>query len=471
MPLDLVAKIDETASFLSCPQCLQSKNVSKCLHGCHCDLQGVLRNGESSTGKIGMLVRLSSFAIAYVMMCPAFTLGQAFSIWACRISWGGVWFAWPLKWIPIRCHGQALIRDLDGSGSQFVWDPFLSVSSRGAPYCDIDHSLVFAFPLLFSMLKFFIYVARKTGASLKLTVLNAKGRVEDWDPTGQAGSSKVSGVSPPMAAEVWTMVAGGGASVVYSDTVAVRPPKRDEDLTIRRLDPDGGGSKRVTKTVSPGQDYGWGNELANYGEYSGAPSTEAGKTYENRYPHEEQTQQIPSEVSWSDRWLWDVDSGFVTAGDVHLCQDHPVPDVPIQAPTRQISDHWWRTGFFLLSSLILCVLDFSRGIANFTDVAATFTGLIKAETSNKYLYTMYLHIIWMYADINKLHAQSQQKSSERPAAGLGYVCWPDKGQSSDSQFQNNHMSFSSFILKENKIQIWCRRAGPNYLEASEIRMP
>lgn len=81
-----------------------------------------------------------------------------------------------------------------------------------------------------------------------------------------------------MAAEVWTMVAGGGASVVYSDTVAVRPPKRDEDLTIRRLDPDGGGSKRVTKTVSPGQDYGWGNELANYGEYSGAPSTEAGKT-------------------------------------------------------------------------------------------------------------------------------------------------------------------------------------------------
>jgi len=29
------------------------------------------------------------------------------------------------------------------------------------------------------MLKFFIYVARKTGASLKLTVLNAKGRVED----------------------------------------------------------------------------------------------------------------------------------------------------------------------------------------------------------------------------------------------------------------------------------------------------
>jgi len=37
------------------------------------------------------------------------------------------------------------------------------------------------------------------------------------------------------------MVAGGGASVVYADTVA---------------------------------DYGWGHELANYGEYSGAPSTQ-----------------------------------------------------------------------------------------------------------------------------------------------------------------------------------------------------
>ena len=54
----------------------------------------------------------------------------------------------------------------------------------------------------------------KSGASLKLTVLNAQGRI-------------------------WTMVAGGGASVIYSDTIC-----------------DLGGSK----------------ELANYGEYSGAPS-------------------------------------------------------------------------------------------------------------------------------------------------------------------------------------------------------
>lgn len=60
----------------------------------------------------------------------------------------------------------------------------------------------------------------KTGASLKLTILNHAGRI-------------------------WTMVAGGGASVVYADTIS---------------------------------DLGFGHELANYGEYSGAPSEE--HTYE-----------------------------------------------------------------------------------------------------------------------------------------------------------------------------------------------
>lgn len=54
----------------------------------------------------------------------------------------------------------------------------------------------------------------KTGASLKLTVLNPKGRI-------------------------WTLVAGGGASVVYADAIASS---------------------------------GFADELANYGEYSGAPT-------------------------------------------------------------------------------------------------------------------------------------------------------------------------------------------------------
>lgn len=60
----------------------------------------------------------------------------------------------------------------------------------------------------------------QSGASLKLTVLNPRGRV-------------------------WTMVAGGGASIVYTDTIS---------------------------------DLGYADELGNYGEYSGDPSE--GLTYE-----------------------------------------------------------------------------------------------------------------------------------------------------------------------------------------------
>jgi ATP-citrate lyase beta-subunit len=60
----------------------------------------------------------------------------------------------------------------------------------------------------------------KSGASLKLTILNPKGRV-------------------------WTMVAGGGGSVIYTDTIV---------------------------------DLGYRDELANYGEYSGNPTTDL--TYE-----------------------------------------------------------------------------------------------------------------------------------------------------------------------------------------------
>ncbi|HOT06519.1 MAG TPA: ATP citrate lyase citrate-binding domain-containing protein [Methanotrichaceae archaeon] len=56
----------------------------------------------------------------------------------------------------------------------------------------------------------------RTGASLKLTILNPSGRV-------------------------WTMIAGGGASVIYTDTIC---------------------------------DLGHSSELCNYGEYSGDPNTE-----------------------------------------------------------------------------------------------------------------------------------------------------------------------------------------------------
>ncbi|CAK9222034.1 unnamed protein product [Sphagnum jensenii] len=102
----------------------------------------------------------------------------------------------------------------------------------------------------------------KTGASLKLTILNPKGRI-------------------------WTMVAGGGASVIYADTVG---------------------------------DLGFASELGNYAEYSGAPN-------------EEETLQYA-------RALIDC----ATAN----------PDGRRRA------------------------LVVGGGIANFTDVAATFNGIIRA---------------------------------------------------------------------------------------------
>ena len=102
----------------------------------------------------------------------------------------------------------------------------------------------------------------QTGASLKLTVLNPEGRV-------------------------WTMVAGGGASVIYADTIT---------------------------------DLGYMNELANYGEYSGDPSEEFTYLYAKTI---------------------------------------------LDLMTRKVNPK----GKFLL---------IGGGIANFTDVANTFKGIIKA---------------------------------------------------------------------------------------------
>ncbi len=101
-----------------------------------------------------------------------------------------------------------------------------------------------------------------TGASLKLTILNHNGRV-------------------------WTLVAGGGASVVYADTIS---------------------------------DLGFGKELANYGEYSGAPTEN--QTYEYA---------------------------------------RTVISLMIKAKNPEGK-----------------VLIVAGGIANFTDVAGTFTGIISA---------------------------------------------------------------------------------------------
>jgi len=133
----------------------------------------------------------------------------------------------------------------------------------------------------------------KTGASLKLTVLNANGRV-------------------------WPMVAGGGASVIYADTVV---------------------------------DLGFAEELACYGEYSGNPSTELTNEYAKT-----------------------------------------LLDLMTRTPDPQ-----GREKYLLIGG----------GIANFTDVAKTFTGIIQALKAYK----------------DKLH--------------------------------------------ENKVKIYVRRGGPNYKEGLE----
>ncbi|RDW85754.1 ATP citrate lyase subunit 2 [Coleophoma crateriformis] len=129
----------------------------------------------------------------------------------------------------------------------------------------------------------------KTGASLKLTILNPNGRV-------------------------WTLVAGGGASVVYADAIASS---------------------------------GFADELANYGEYSGAPT---------------ETQTF------------------------HYART--VLDLMLRSPIKPEGK----------------ILFIGGGIANFTNVASTFKGVIRAL---------------------------------REVAST---------------------------LIEHKVQIWVRRAGPNYQE-------
>jgi len=106
----------------------------------------------------------------------------------------------------------------------------------------------------------------KTGASLKLTILNKDARI-------------------------WTLVAGGGASVIYADTIA---------------------------------DLGYAADLANYGEYSGDPNKEL--TYEYTK----------------------------TVLDLMTRTKHPEGKV----------------------------LLIGGGIANFTDVAKTFAGIIQALKEN-----------------------------------------------------------------------------------------
>ncbi|KAJ9604375.1 beta subunit of ATP citrate lyase [Cladophialophora chaetospira] len=166
------------------------------------------------------------------------------------------------------------------------------VKSDGKVSVDVGPPMDFPAPFGRELSKEEKYISdmdAKTGASLKLTVLNSKGRV-------------------------WTLVAGGGASVVYADAIASA---------------------------------GFVSELANYGEYSGAPT-------------ETQTYNYARTVL----------------------------DLMLRAPMHPDGK----------------VLFIGGGIANFTNVASTFKGVIRAL---------------------------------REVAP---------------------------VLVEHKTQIWVRRAGPNYQE-------
>ncbi|KAL1864737.1 beta subunit of ATP citrate lyase [Diaporthe australafricana] len=142
-----------------------------------------------------------------------------------------------------------------------------NVSAKaGSVSVDAGPPMEFPAPFGRELTKEEAYIAEldaKTGASLKLTVLNPNGRI-------------------------WTLVAGGGASVVYADAIASA---------------------------------GFADELANYGEYSGAPT-------------ESQT--------------------------FHYART--VLDLMLRAPVSEQGK----------------VLFIGGGIANFTNVASTFKGVIRA---------------------------------------------------------------------------------------------
>ncbi|KAG8802388.1 citrate synthase [Serendipita sp. 411] len=160
----------------------------------------------------------------------------------------------------------AIARDLS------VYDQAATAAAKKGPIgADRGPPMVWPAPFGRDLTRDEAYIQKldgSTGASLKLTVLNAEGRI-------------------------WTMVAGGGASVVYSDAIAA---------------------------------HGFAHELANYGEYSGAPTE--GQTYEYA------------------KTLIDL----MTRGKPHA------------------------------EGKILII---GGGIANFTNVAATFKGIIRALSEYK----------------------------------------------------------------------------------------
>uniref|UniRef100_A0A0M3IDI4 ATP citrate synthase n=1 Tax=Ascaris lumbricoides TaxID=6252 RepID=A0A0M3IDI4_ASCLU len=187
----------------------------------------------------------------------------------------------------------------------------------------------------------------KTGASLKLTILNRHGRI-------------------------WTMVAGGGASVVFADTVC---------------------------------DLGGAAELANYGEYSGDPS-------------ETQTYEYAKTIL-----------GVMTEGP-------PRPDGK--------------------------VLIIGGSIANFTNVAMTFKGIVRAfETFQERLHEHRVTIYVRRGGPNYQEGLRKMKESERLHEHRVTIYVRRGGPNYQEGLRKMK---ESERLHEHRVTIYVRRGGPNYQE-------
>ncbi|MDO8554187.1 MAG: ATP citrate lyase citrate-binding domain-containing protein [Candidatus Micrarchaeota archaeon] len=150
--------------------------------------------------------------------------------------------------------------------------------------------------------KFVMELDDKTGASLKLTILNPDGKI-------------------------WILVAGGGASVIYADTVV---------------------------------DLGYGKELGNYGEYSGDPNEE--ETYQYAKTVIDLATRNPTQLSQDDN---------VQLTTEKVVNAHYFPQkiiVPIVRKHPNNREHETGNRILLIGG----------GVANFTNVANTFKGIIRA---------------------------------------------------------------------------------------------
>jgi len=192
-PLDMRGELDDTAAFKSGKKCARGLPPARSSHG------GRMRLGHGAARGLGANTAGRSSG-SRVPQCASrgLHLSTRLSLCAPAARPGG-------GWALVSSYGPGVLGRC----------PAVKESDWACRWGDVEFPLPFGRALTAAE----EHIARldaSTGASLKLSILNLKGRV-------------------------WTMVAGGGASVIYADTVG---------------------------------DLGFAGELGNYAEYSGAPNTQ-----------------------------------------------------------------------------------------------------------------------------------------------------------------------------------------------------